>query len=148
MLAPMTCGHTYYFALRTWDEFANISALSNVASAYRPCNSTSYECEMEEAFGIDPMVAERPAGDVKTVKVGPTAFQVLIPEARLGEVLEVNAYDVAGRHVNQLCHLVTAEPSVTVQWNAAGLGRVVAGVYVIRFRLGFERWAVPLVVLK
>lgn len=148
MLGPMTCGHTYYFAMRTWDEFANISALSNTASAYRPCNSTSYECEMEEAFGIDPTVAERPVGDVRTVKVGPTAFQVLIPDARLGEVLEVNAYDVAGRHVSQLCHLVTREPSVAVQWNAAGLGRVVAGVYVIRFRLGLEQWTVPLVVLK
>lgn len=77
-----------------------------------------------------------------------SVFKLSIPETRLGEFLEVTAFDVAGRRVSQVHRGVASEPSVTVAWDAAESGRVMAGVYVIRFRLGHEQWARPVVVLK
>lgn len=152
VLAPLPCGWTYYFALRTRDEWGNISGLSNVWSGYRQCSPASFECEGGEGAQLEPVVASGEDPILIREESGPdrATFQLLIPQARFGEVVEIGVYDVQGRRVEFLHRGVADQDVARVSWDHSTVGgaKVGQGVYVVRFRLGPDQWTRPVVVLR
>jgi flagellar hook capping protein FlgD/fibronectin type III domain protein len=124
-ITGLTPGQTYYFAIRTWDEANNVSAISNVVVKAASGTVGLSEEVVTLAFS---QPYPNPSRQSATFAMG-------LPQE--GEVL-VEAFDVQGRQVRTLASGRRAAGQFHLVWDlrddrGIALG---AGVYIVRAVMG------------
>lgn len=124
-LAP---GKSYYFAIKTVDEAANWSSISNVI--YIALTTAANNAAPVALWLSAPW--PNPAADA-------ARWSYALPQAG---AVDLEAFDIAGRHVR----------TITRGWRGAGEGevawdlrdddgrRIAPGIYLVRARLGGQSW--------
>jgi hypothetical protein len=148
------CSGRWYFALKALDAAGTLSALSNVASGGTPCiQHCDDEFASRPADPSDGPTAEMPlALAISNQNPARTSVQVRcsIPGARISEPFELAIFDASGRRVRTLEQGSARPGATTLTWDlkADGGGRVAAGVYFMRLRLGSDVRTQTLMVLQ
>jgi hypothetical protein len=110
-----------------WPQFAHDPMHTGFASATTVLDTP----------GVQPialrLMAAAPNPAVQQVRLG-----YEIPSDRAGQALEVDVFDLAGRKIRRLAEGISAAGRYPLTWDlrAPGSGRVSAGVYLIRLRVG------------
>lgn len=151
-VGPLSTCQTYYFAVKTRDEAYNWSSLSNVVSGSTSCSGT-----WEPSCGIErpELRAEQVPGDGNVGEGGPTSVELTfagggggdalphairygVPRERVGQALELAAFDLAGRRVRTLARGTAASGRFRVEWNLKSDEghNLPSGLYLVRLRVG------------
>jgi hypothetical protein len=149
----LSCPHTYYFALKTRDEWDNWSEISNVETRALVCNQVD---ECDEGGGAaklpdrnDEAMLSFSAPTPNPAR-GATNFRISVPANAQGGKLRVEVFDVAGRRVRSLIDRTANPGTAQIHWNLRDDSghRVASGVYMMRVDVGDTRKTFRLVVVR
>lgn len=144
---------TYYYALKSFDDAGNASAMSNVLSIKQKCSGLSYYCAGGGAAAtpVLPEPSELQFG-IRSANPadGGVAFFVQVPDDARGQALEVGVYDVAGKRVRTLARQTAAAGSYDLTWDRLDDhgARAAAGVYFVHLRLGDSHRSQKVVIVR
>jgi hypothetical protein len=159
VVSGLTASTTYYFALKTRDEWG-WSAISNVPSDQTVSNNWVAECDLgmtlqppsddasqsaATAEGTLSFSAPRPNPARGTMN-----FEISIPGSLRGAQLRVGVFDLAGRRVRSLADRNAVPGPAQIEWNLIGDSgqRVTPAMYMVRVDIGHTRKIFPFVVLR
>jgi beta-glucanase (GH16 family) len=146
---------TYYFALKTRDEWGNWSGISNVPSAATECGTNHFpDCEGGGGAAKQPLPNDEAPRLFSAPRPNPahgsTSFRILVPSESQGVKLRVGVFDIQGRQVRSLVDRTASPGPAQIEWNLLDDSghRVASGLYMVRVNLGDTRKTFRLVVVR
>jgi hypothetical protein len=144
-IATGACSGRWYFALKTYDEVGNGSALSNVPFGQTPCRNCNGG---SAAKRVDlPLSLSAPLPNPATAEVG---IRFSIPNDRAREPIALAVFDPAGRRVRTLQQGPSEGGAVALTWDLSGDDgrRVGPGFYFLRLKVGSDVRTRTLMILR
>lgn len=144
---------TYYFALKTRDEWNNWSGISNVPSATTVCVQNIF-AECPGGAAKHPVLSDEAQQTFSALGPNPahgaTSFRIMIPIDSRGAALRVGVFDVQGRRVRSLVNRAASPGPAQIDWNLLDDSghRVASGLYMVRADVGDVRKTFRLVVVR
>jgi len=154
LLTGLSACTTYYFALKTRDEWGNWSGISNFPNATTVCVQNIFaECDLGGA-AKQPLPNEEVPQTFSAPRPNPargaTSFRILVPSGSQGAKLRIGVFDVQGRQVRSLVNRTASPGPAQIEWNLLDDSghRVASGLYMVRVNLGDTRKTFRLVVVR
>ena len=142
----LTACHTYYFAMKTYDEAGNASLISNVVSVATKCSGNDVDCGSSGfSAARDPLT--EPSDIPAVLEFAPTspnpssrecALEFGVPADQRGAEMSLEIVDIAGRRVQIIAQGVVTPGRYHEQWDlkSASHSPVSPGLFFARLRVG------------
>jgi hypothetical protein len=142
IVTGLTRCRTYYFAMKTRDEFCNWSDLSNVFSVQTLCSGNG------TCGGSSPVLIADSRADVGLAQPVPdpasdfTRLSFGFSPAQAGIPYTLAAYDISGRRVRTIMSGVAAAGGLAVNWDlhSDSNGALSPGIYFVRLNVGSDQY--------
>jgi len=136
----LTCGRTYYFAIKSRDAVVQWSPMSNLATGHTICLRPHQFCADEPPMALRgeiPASVELSSPEPNPA-AAPPAIRYGIPSSRVGEHVDVSVFDAAGRRVATLWQGAASPGTYSIAWDLRGSdgSTVRSGVYFLRLQVG------------
>jgi hypothetical protein len=152
LIAGLSACTNYYIAIKTRDERANWSGISNFPSATTQCSQEILAACSGSGAVKQPIIASDEAPQLFSAlgpnpARGPTSFRISVPSP---SPLRVGVFDIQGRRVRSLVNRIASPGPAQIEWNMLDDSgrRVASGLYMVRVDVGNVRKTFRLVVVR